>query len=338
MDHCKEINKMNIKLLFSIVIIFFIASCSSTPDLTKRPEWIDQAQSLYPSAQYLTAVGEGVNLSRARKNALANLVEIFSVNVKAQTNVITKGTKSDSVLGVSAESSSSLSRTIQTETKNTVNGVVIKQSWLSQTGQYYALAVIEKQKLATSLRETIGELDRSTAQDIDFSIDNAPNDIAAINALRKARDNQIARHMANMQLKQVSIGGVPNEISSSKIEALIDKKIASLSVSVSTQNVQNKQTVEAGLAAMGIRVTESGKLKVLAKIDVSSPVHINEWYWLRGSYQLSISEDGKVISHKRWPIKVSAKDASMLNSRLNDNLNKKISEYIIELVSDSLTS
>lgn len=329
---------MNIKLLLVIVIIFFIASCSSKPNLTNRPEWIDQTQSLYPSSQYLTAVGEDVKRSLARKDAQANLVEIFSVSVNAQTNIMTKATQSDNVLGVSSESSSALSRIIRTESKNTVSGITIEKSWLSPTGQYYALAVIKKQTLAMNLRETIGELDASTAQNIDFSMHNSPNAIASINALRKARDNQIARHLANMQLKQVSSAGVPTEISSSKIKALIDKKIAGLSVRVAAQNAQNKQTVEAGIASLGIRATENAKLKILAKIDVSSPEYINKWYWLRGSYQLSISQNGKVISRKRWPIKVSAKDSTMLNSRLNDNLNKKISRYIIELVSDPLTS
>ncbi|MCK5817962.1 MAG: LPP20 family lipoprotein [Psychromonas sp.] len=329
---------MNHKLMFLLVTSFLIISCVSKPDLTKRPEWIDQTQSLYPSNQYLTAVGEGTTRNRARKNAQVNLVEIFSINVKAQTNVITNATKSDSALGVSAESSTSLNRTIETETSAAVSGLDIKQTWLSPKGKYYALAVLEKQKLANSLRKTIDQLDTSSAQDIDFSIHHAPNEIASINALRTARDKQIARHLANIQLREVSLGDIPKEISISKIEGLINKKIAGLSVSVSAKNNQNKETVESGLAAMGVHVTENGKLKVIAKIDLSSPVLINQWYWLRGSYQLSITQGGKVISRKRWSIKVSSKDESLLNLRLNDNLSKKISTYLIELMSDSLTS
>ena len=326
---------MNFKLPLLLLSSLLLASCASQPDLTERPEWIDHAQALYPSDTYLTAIGQASKRDRAAKNSVANLVEIFSVEVRAKTNVLTEATKTESAVSVTAESSTSLQRTIETETSQAVSGVEIKESWLSPEGEYYALAVLEKQKLAVSLRETIDELDTSTADNINFSINTAVNEIASINALRKARDNQIARQIANMQLKQVSLAGVPSDISSNKIEMLIDKKIAAIKISVSAEGELHKQTVEAGIAAMGMQVSDTAKIHVAALVDVGKPTLINKWYWLRGSYQLSVSQNGKVISRKRWPIKVSAKEKELLDSRLEDRLNSKISDYIIELVSDS---
>ena len=303
----------------------------------ERPAWIDNAQSSYPAKEYLTAVGQASNRDRATENAIANLAEIFFVNVRAQTNVLTEATKQQSALGVTMESSTSLQRNIQTETDQAISGVVIRDSWLSPEGEYYALAVLDKRKAAISLTESIMELDDSTAEFIDYSLNSAPNTIAALNALRAARDEQLTRSMANLQLKQVSVSGIPNDISSAKIEKLIAKKLASMKVSVEVDSARHKKTIQSGLAKLGVAVVEISNLQVSADIDITEPALINSWYWLRGSYELSIAENGQEISRKRWPVKVSAKQQDLLIPRLQDSINNKISNYLIELVSDSPT-
>lgn len=328
---------MKFKLFILLLSCFFVASCSLTADPTERPEWLDHAQVLYPSNTYLTAVGKASKPDRASKNAVANLVEIFSVSVRARTNVLMEATKTRSVLSVTSESLNALQRTIKIETKKAVNGVETNEKWLSPDGEYYVLAVLEKQKLAISLREAIDDFDISTAANIDFSINSAQNEIASINALRKARDSQIARKITNIQLKKVSLNGVVNDISLEKIEQLINNKIASMKVRVSAGGELDKQTLELGITAMGIPVNEHAKIHVSAIVDVGKPKFINEWYWLMGNYQLSVSQNGKLISRKHWPIKILAKEKALLASRLEDKLNSKISDYIIELMSDSPT-
>ena len=58
---------------------------------------------------------------------------------------------------------------------------------------------------------------------------------------------------------------------------------------------------------------------------------------LRGSYQLTISENGKVISRKRWPIKVSSRQKELLAPRLQDKLNTNMTQYLQQLFSDAPT-
>jgi hypothetical protein len=329
---------MKIYRLVSLFLsCFFIISCASTPNEKDRPEWIDNAKATYSDSDYLTAVGQASKRDRAGKNAKANLAEIFYVNVRAETNTLTEATKEESALGVTMESSTYLQRSILTETDQAMSGVKISDSWLSPSGDYYALAVLEKRKAAMSLNESIMELDDSTADLIDFSIKTAPNSIVSINALRAARDEQMARHMANLQLKQVSVSGVPTEISTKKIEKLIANKLATLQVSVDINSEKHTKSVQSGLSQLGVNVVDSSNIVVSADIDITEPTLIKGWYWLRGSYELSISEDGKVISRKRWPVKVSSKQQEMLNSRLQDSVNEKLTQYLSELVSDSPT-
>lgn len=319
--------------LFSL---FFITGCASTTS-NERPLWIDNAQSLYSESDYLTAVGQASKRDRAGKNATANLAEIFYVNVRAETNTLTEATKAESALGVTMESSTSLQRSIQTETDQVLNGVQIRESWLSPNGEYYALAVLEKRKAAMALNESIMAFDDKTAELINFSINIAPNSIASVNALRAARDEQMARQMANLQLKQVSASGVPNDISSKKIEGLIAQKLANMKISVDIDSEKHAKTVQSGLAQLGVNVAKNANIVISADIDITEPTLLNDWYWLRGSYELSVSENGQVISRKRWPVKVSAKQQQMLMPRLQDKVNSSISQYLAELVSDSPT-
>jgi len=332
------------KVMYSVVIslsILLISACATPTDAEKnkkeRPDWIDQAQATYPSKVYLTAVGQSSNRTRAGKNAVANLVEIFSVDIKAETKTLTEAVKLESALGVTMESSSFLQRNIETKTEQAIQGAEIKETWLSPNGEYYALAVIHRISAAQNLTESIVALDDQTADLIDYSINAAPNSILAVNALRSARDKQITRKMAALQLSYISGSGIPSNISSDKIEQLIKQKLASLQISVVADSASSINSVQAGLARLGVKVVDQSALQVLASMDMIKPASIESWYWLRGSYELAITENGQVISRKRWPIKVSAKQKDLLMPRLQDKINSRINEYLQQLISDSPT-
>jgi len=324
-------------VLACLLTCVLLNACVSATRPAQRPAWIDSAQSVYPESDYLTAVGQASKRDRASKNAKANLAEIAYVHVQAQTSTLTEATKAQSALGVTSESSTLLQRSIQTETDQAMSGVTTKDSWLDDNGEYYVLAVLAKRSAALSLNESIIALDESTAELIDYSINTAPNAILSLNALRAARDEQLARQMANLQLKQVSHSGVPADISSKKIERLIAQKLASMQVSVNIEAPKHAKTVESGLGNLGMHVVDNANIVVTADYDISAPMLLNGWYWIRGSYELSFSENNHVISRKRWPIKVSAKQEALLTSRLKDGISEKISAYLIELVSDSPT-
>ncbi|RBW46587.1 hypothetical protein DS885_07400 [Psychromonas sp. B3M02] len=328
-----------ITLLASLLSSVFLLSACSTPSSTQtdnqRPTWIDHAQTEYPESQYLTAVGQASNRTRAGKNAVANLLEIFSVNVRAETRTLTEAVKQESALGVTMESSSTLQRDIQTETEQAIQGVEIKQTWLSPSGEYYALAVLHRLSASQNLTESIVALDEKTAELIDYSINQAPNAIASINALRSARDVQITRKMANFQLQYISGSGVPVDISSDKIEQLIKQKLAALAIAAKADTESQAKAIQSGLSSLGVQVTDNANIEVTGYADVTNPALIESWYWLRGSYELSLSENGQVISRKRWPIKVSAKQKDLLKLRLQDKLSTRMDEYLQQLISDS---
>lgn len=322
------------RFLYCLVSCFLIISCASTP-VDQHPRWIDNAQSFYPQRNYLTAVGQSSKLDLAGKNAIANLAEIAYIHIRAESHTLTEAAKAESALGVTLESSTSVQRNINTKTEQALSGVTIRESWLSPDGEYYALAVLGKRAAASSLNESIIELDNNTNKLIEYSRTTAPNSIVSLNALRDARDDQLARQVANMQLKQVSQSGIPADISSKQIERLIDQKLASMQVAVNISAEKHAKTVQSGLSRLGIMVVENANIEVSADYDITEPTLMDGWYWMRGSYELSISENGQVISRKRWPVKVSAQQKEVMESRLKDGISANMSQYLIELVSDS---
>jgi len=323
-------------ILSSMILINGCASSSSEQASTERPDWIDHAEVKYPNNEYLTAVGESSNRTRSGKSAVANLAEIFSVNISAETKILTKAIKEQSKLGVTSESSTSLERNIESETKQSIEGVEIKESWLSPNGEYFTLAVLHKRSAAQNLTETIMESDKKIADLIEYSLNTAPNSILAINALRSARDKQLSRDMAELQLKYITGGGIPNEFTSQKIERLISRHLASLKVSVNIDDKQQKEILQSALSTFGVQVVDGkAEMQLSSALDMNIPTVINDWYWLRGSYELNMLENGKVISRKRWSIKVSARQADLLMPRLQDKLTANINKYLQELISDS---
>ncbi|MEL0629439.1 LPP20 family lipoprotein [Psychromonas aquatilis] len=324
-----------VRLILPMLLASFVISGCSSSDSVARPEWIDHASEKYPSNIYLSAVGQGSTRDRASQKAIANLLEIFSVKVKSESRTLTEGIKKESALGVTLESSSTIRRSIATETEQAIQGAEIKESWLSPLGQYYVLAVIHRISAAQNLTESIIELDKSTANLIEYSNDGAPNSITALNALRSARDKQVTRKMADLQLSYLSGNGVPVEVSSEDIEYLIREKLASIEASVEAPTEPQRNLLAASLSRLGIKVVDSSPFKVVGTLDLTQPAYIESWYWLRGSYELTMTENDQVISRKRWPVKVSTRQKEMLNTRLQDKLDSHMDEYLQTLVSDT---
>jgi hypothetical protein len=56
-----------------------------------------------------------------------------------------------------------------------------------------------------------------------------------------------------------------------------------------------------------------------------------DWYWLRGSLELSLVKNGQTQAKQRWPIKVSATDKGMVAQRAKDQLAGKLTNYLYQL-------
>lgn len=311
------------RLLLSILISsFLLIGCSSKNDsgFTERPDWIESTQQDYPTERYLAAVGQGSDRESADENAKINLIEIFSlpmqIEAKKQAGIVSQ----QSILGETSVNTNLLHESIE-----------IKEHWVSKNGVCYTLVLIDRMKLTQDLIERIHHLDEKTAHLIDFSNNTAPNTLLSFNTLWSARNLQVVRKAENDQLNYVSGKRITSKISSDDIERLIKQKLATLNVSVDSNSYNNMSSLQAALSQLGVKVVDKAPLHISIRMDITEPSYINAWYWLRGSYEMTVIEKGQVISRKRWPIKVSTKEAELLVPRLQDKIKDNLNGYLQEL-------
>ena len=314
------------------LITLTLGACSSNDD-NEQPSWVDKPESKYSSQQYLTAVGYAGTRDVAENSALANLAKIFTVDIAANSKDFSKAITSNSDQGFAVENSQEISRSVVTSTDLELEGAIIKETWVSPLGEHYALAILEKQRAARTLTEKVRNADKNTAQLLDYSRNTAPNVVLALHSLRQARSEQIKREIANQQLVQVANNGIVNSTSSKEIETLIKNSLAQLKVATSAESDKSNDILQSALGQLGIPHATSSNLVLQAKLDTIDPVFKEQWYWLRGSYDLSLVDNGTVITSKRWPIKISAREEQLLQPRLQDEVSANLTDYLIELLS-----
>lgn len=289
-------------------------------DVTPRPDWIENAHQEFPSERYITAVGQGSDRAHADENAKATLIEIFSLPMQIEAKKRIGSQTQQSFLAETSVNTNLLHDSIE-----------IKERWLSKNGVCYTLVMMDRIKVAQNLTDLIHALDDKTGHLIEFSNKTAPNIILSFNTLWSARNLQLTRNIENSQLNYISGKGIVSKMSSDDIERLIKQKLATLRISVDSNSYNNMSSLQAALSQLGVKVVDKASVHISSRMDITEPSYINTWYWLRGSYELTVMENGQVISRKRWPIKVSTKEAELLVPRLQDKLRDNISDYLQEL-------
>ena len=325
--------QQTLSFICASIFALLVSSCSSGGDENPKPSWIDNPEVEYPSQQYLTATGYASQRDVAANSALANLAKIFTVDINADTKEFSKAITSNSSGAYTIENTQELSRSVVTTTDLELEGAIIKETWVSPVGEHYALAILEKQRAARNLTQKIRNADQNTTQLLAYSKNTAPNVVLAFHALRQARGEQIKREIAHQQLIQVANKSIPNKTSSKEIETLIKQSLAQLSVATSAESDESNNVLQSALGQLGIPHADKSNLVLKAKLDTIDPAFKEEWFWLRGSYDLSLVDNGTVITHMRWPIKISAREEQLLQPRLQDEISKNLPDYLVELLS-----
>jgi len=322
-------HKHFLKALLALTVTATIVSCGTTAS-EQKPDWIDSSETSYAQHMYLTAVGQASKRDRAANRALANLANIFTVTITDKSQFNSEVNSLTTAGGKQEHLKEELIRNISTFTHHKLEGAEVKETWQSPSGEYYALAVLDKQATARRLINIINDADKATMELLEYS-KSAPNFVISFHALIKAKNEQLSRESANKQLSVVA-NAMPAKISSKDIEQLSFDALSNLNVASAAESENSSKALQAALNQVGINFDATSNTSLKAKLDLTEPSFREGWYWLRGSYELDFIQDGNVISRKRWPVKISAKDKAQLDTRLRDKLNKKLPSYIIELL------
>lgn len=326
-------NSISLNRYFPILLLSFLLTACSTSGV--QPQWLDNPSLNHPQAQYLTAIGQADKRQAAGDRALANLAKIFEVAIK-EKSMDFSSSETVNTMGVSESSNQQrAARFVSTEARQVLEGATIAEYWEDSQGQFYALATLNKSQAAQRLSANIAAADRKVQQLLDYASQSAPNPVVALSALEQARKVQTERDNLNRNLSIVSNNSSPGRHSVAQLESIIREALATLQFAVEASDETLQAELQNAIGTLGIQYNPQSSTVLAGSIDAEPLQEKQGWYWLRGSYQLSLAVDNTVIEKKRWPFKVSATDKGMAAQRAKDEINNKMPTHLYELLSSA---
>ncbi|MDE1461046.1 LPP20 family lipoprotein [Spartinivicinus poritis] len=328
----KKIVKQRRWFFFPLIIVFlaFVSGCA-TPK--KQPEWLTSQPASYPAKRYLVAVGEADNQALADNRALANLAKIFEVSIADNSTDLVQSSVSGHGVSRKITTEQQLSRSINTEVRQVLEGARITDRYKGTNGLYHSLAVLKKSDVGRPLRRSILVADREITNAIAFAKQQETiNPFLALTALDKAQQVQLKRASDNRKLHVLSGRGVKEKTSSADIEQMIRQLIADLRFEVDADTQEEFDLLSAALGGVGSQIADNAPYLVNLKLDKLPIKHRQNWYWQRGSVELTIYNDSGAIVKKRWPFKVSGQEPDLTEQRLYDHLTEHLPGYFYTLL------
>jgi TolB-like protein len=173
-------------LFITILLTFFGSACKTVqfplqkeeekpkPKLVvKPPDWVlNKEHPSFPQGRFLVGVGFSDRTSTsADESARSNLAKTLNVRIRSTMKDVSTTEK------IHVES------VIETEVDTVLRGVEIKEGWLDQSkGVYYSLAVVERNKAASSIQARISEIESALQMNLNDGIEaeNRADVIAAL--------------------------------------------------------------------------------------------------------------------------------------------------------------
>ena len=323
-------NKYLRTLVSASLMCLFISACSSAD---KQPQWLDNPSADYPQVEYLSAIGEADKRARAADRALANLAKIFEVAIKENSMDFSSSKTLSSMDSSLTTNEQQAARYVSTEARQVLEGARVVEYWQGEEGQFHALAILDKPEAAKRFSQQINSIDRDVNQLVDYASSSAPNPVAALSALEQARTAQTKRDNLNRNLGIVSNQVIPARHTAEELDSTIRKALATLKFSIQAEDQTLASELQNATAALGIQYDPQATTSLAGSIDSEPAQQIQGWFWLRGSYQLSLSIHNTIVAKKRWPFKVSATDKGVAEQRAKDEINSKMPNHVYELLS-----
>ncbi|HEX7043030.1 MAG TPA: LPP20 family lipoprotein [Burkholderiales bacterium] len=290
-----------------VLALGLLAGCASSAEV---PDWVSGAAAGYPPSQYLLGRGEAESGEEARDRARADLAKVFEVQIAVESED-EQAFRTDGAEGRYASRSA---RRVSAHTERLLEGVEIAETWRDpRTHRYHALAVLQRQKAASVLRERIAELDAATRVQLERArrADDPLFKIAAA-ARAVAAQTERAGHLKTLRVvSAVGVGQEP-EWSLERLRSDLDGLLRRVAVAprvVADTTGGLVPVVQGAVAGAGFTVDTARPDYVLEASLALDDLGLQDgWYWQRGVLEVRLIQTGseRVRGAKRWPIKASA--------------------------------
>ncbi|MCP9463292.1 MAG: LPP20 family lipoprotein [Nitrospira sp.] len=172
-----------------------------------RPSWIDDPHQAYPSAAYLTGVGQAENRQGAADQAYAAVARIFKANVDSHAKDWEAYFLVEKRGSTTEERRLALETVTKVSTDKVLENVRIMETWYDRVkGVYYALAVMDRAQAEMALLERLSALDQAIEADVSESR-RVSDAVLKVRKLRRAAKNLVVRDVYNADLRIIRLSG-----------------------------------------------------------------------------------------------------------------------------------
>ncbi len=313
---------------------------------SKRPDWVSGDSVQYPRESYMTGVGLGDDAAAASDRARAQIAQVFSSLVSVTSEISasekTTGLDKDAV----TESSQDVAESVRTSSQKILEGVEIVQTWQDpQTRQYFALAVLDRAKAASSFRQKLAELDMELTS-WESSFNSAADKFGKAKAAANALALLAKRSGLSNDLRTISGSAGAGADSANELVPAFKKAMADLNITVTVKG-DSAQAVETGiikaLNSLGF-TARSGEKDERTDISVTAEAASQQirkddsgpWKWAQHTVTVSAAETatGKVFMQFDITDRQAATDIDTAFSRSREAVGAKTAQRIQSGIQD----
>ena len=319
-----------------LICLFLLSACAKTPVV---PDWISGNPTEYSTNRYLLGRGEASSVGLARDRARADLAKNFSVKIREQTT--------DELLWQQGGEGrqglqTTISRNIQSQTNQLIEGVKIAETWRAEKGgNYHALAVLDRLQAGSRIRAQINQLDNETAESINKARreDALPDQISAA---RNALEAQLKRRhqQAVLTIVDVTGTGIKPKYQLANLKNDFDKLLKRWEISpqITQDDLGGGEELLAGaLGNIGVlhRADTAAADYLLTGQLISKKLNTTDgWYWLRGVLTVSLQDrnSGQIFGTHQWFFKVSSRQEDLVKIRARRYLAAILDRELLEVL------
>ncbi|HBT82152.1 MAG: hypothetical protein A2091_01475 [Desulfuromonadales bacterium GWD2_61_12] len=325
---------MKCKLL-SILGLLLLCGCAAT-----APPWVTGKTDRYPDQAYLTGVGNGRDRTLAEDRARSEIAKVFQVDVRSRETLeeshwLVRGRE-----GESSDYRQSASSDLTAASGRVLQGVRIAEVWQDPaSGEFYALALLERMPLAASLRSVIADLDSKIAAQIELAEGQTTGLRQLGYYLRAYRLLQERLPLAGDLAVIASDGRIPPPpLASGEVVARADRIAAALHVEV--QLAGDREGIVAGgllsaLAATGMQFGPSAVADLRVNGTVLSEISpaTGAVIWSLATARIDLKDaTGQQLDHLDVSVREGSQSQERADRLARELLGRRLAERLIERI------
>jgi hypothetical protein len=345
------------KILIPALCALLCCACASVParnaagprgtELSEgpRPGWVDGNGTEFPRSRFLTGIGVGDDQASAMERSRGEISRIFSTQVTMNTMVNSSEQESSLQGKTSSSYSQDVSQAVRSTSQKALEGTEIARAWRDKTtGQYYALAILDRAKALAAIGGKLEDID-GQVRPLAAGLAAEPEKLAKIKNAMKLKALLKGRKSleADLRVLDPSAGAQAGFDVNGAADAA-QKALASLDVAVvmaGDASARVQASVIKALNAMGLDAkTSPAGADIIVDCAVEfAPVPDTDpqsrWKWSRGSASVAMKDvkTAKVFLDFSTTAKEASSTGAEARARAEASLGLKIGEQISQGIS-----